>query len=106
MQKRPVAVIVNLVYQGVSDSGLPDDEQELTLMDQFEEQLADRLEQSLDAVFALAVTSDGTRDLFFYVSAPPSEDDLEDLISSLEPPVNFDFSFHQDPDWHPYTTLA
>ena len=101
----PHVVIVNLIYREVREDGLPAADEELSRLDATEESVADQLQAAFGALFGLIVTSDGTRDLFFFLPEPESDDAIEAVIESCEPRVGYDFSMHEDPSWEPYVEL-
>ena len=76
----PHVVIVNLVYRQVREDGLPAAEEELSRLDATEESVADQMQAAFGALFGLIVTSDGTRDLFFLLREPESDDAMEAVI--------------------------
>jgi len=98
----PHVVIVNLAYEDLSPEGLPASGVELSNMDETEESIADRMSDVFGALFGLIVTSDGTRDLFFFLPMPPGDDAIQDAIDDATPSVDYDFSVHDDPLWRPY----
>jgi hypothetical protein len=101
----PVALLVNLVYTHRGPDGLPQDEDELSRLDRTEEAVADRFEAVCQALFALVVTGDGTRDLFLYLPKRDSEDEIARHLRWASPEVDYDFTLHEDPDWRPYQDL-
>ena len=105
-QQFPYTVLVSLAYTERSPTGQPCDEDELCRLDETEELIGDAMESRLGALFALCVTSDGTRDLFFFVSEMPTDARIEQLIESIEPRVKYSFERLHDPEWHPYWSLS
>lgn len=103
---RPVILIVNLVFQGLADDEIPSDSEELHRADDTEERIADRLEARRDALFIMAVTSDGTRDLFFALPSTVPDAEIEHLIEECKPSVDYGFSLHDDPEWAPYAHMG
>lgn len=101
----PYCVILNLIYHERAPDGLPGDEQELYRLDRAEEALADRFVSECNAHFAVVVTGDGTRDLFFFLPRSTSRQQIAQIIQAVAPEVDFDFSLHHDPAWRPYHDL-
>ena len=101
----PHAIIVNLAYQRRDNDGMPIYQSELENLDATEESIADQMHQSFRALFGLVVTSDGTRDLFFFLPAVPDEDAIQEALDAAEVSVDYDFSVHGDPEWRPYISL-
>jgi hypothetical protein len=52
------------------------------------------------------VTSEGTRDLFFFVSQLPGDEDVDRLIQSVALEVDYRFELLHDPEWRPYRDLV
>ena len=101
----PWVVIVNLAYQPRDEDGMPAYQSELENLDATEESVADQMHKAFGALFGLVVTSDGTRDLFFFLPHAPHEDALQTAIEAADPSVDYDFFVRDDPDWRPYVQL-
>ncbi len=101
----PYVVIVYLLYQHRDSDGMPTCRSELENLDATEEAIATRMERTFDALFGLVVTSDGTRDLFFFLPAESDGNNVEDAIQDAEPSVDYDFSVRHDSLWQPYVNL-
>lgn len=103
---RPFVLMVSLVYENIDPEGFPTDESELNLADFAEESIADLFAEEFDAWFGMSVTSDGTRDLFFFLPSSVSDEKLEEAINSVEPPLDYDFFITEDAEWVPYELMA
>jgi hypothetical protein len=101
----PHVIMVNLAYEDVAADGMPADHTELENLDTTEESIADQMLTVFGALFGLVVTSDGTRDLFFFLPTRQTEDAIEAAIDATAPSVDYDFSIHHDPLWQPYVKL-
>ena len=103
---RPFVLMVSLVYENIDSEGFPTDESELNLADFAEELIADLFSEEFDAWFGMSVTSDGTRDLFFFLPSSVDDEKLEEAINSVEPPLDYDFFITEDGEWVPYERMA
>jgi hypothetical protein len=102
----PHLVLVSLLYRGLSPDGQPASPEEWARLDGTEERIADAMWDRYRAHFALIVTSNGRRDLFFFLAAPASDAETDELIQSIEPNVDYEFSFVHDAEWRPYRDLV
>jgi hypothetical protein len=98
--------LIYLVFRYKGVEGLPTYRSELDAADQFEEKVAREIESTFNGVFALAVTHDGTRVLFFWMPAAVDESVIEQTLESLSPPIDFDFGIQHDPKWAPYHSMG
>jgi len=101
----PELLLVTLVFHQVTPEGLPSSGAELDRLDNTEEVIADQVCSRYDAQFAMCVTTNGTRDLFFFLPSLPTEKELAKAIDACEPAVDYDFTLHHDPNWKPYVTM-
>ena len=98
-------LLVSLIYHEKAADGLPGSAEELGRLDEAEETVADRICQRHPAQFVMCVTTDGTRDLFLFLSRRPDEDEVAQLLESCSLPVDYDFGLQHDPAWRPYMTI-
>lgn len=103
---RPFVLMVSLIYELTDDDGLPTDEAELIWGDETEEAIADWFAAHHDGWFGMAVTSDGTRDLFMFLPSMLKDQDIEEAINSTSPTLDYDFFITEDPDWVPYEMMG
>jgi hypothetical protein len=102
----PHLVLVSLLYRGVAGDGQSATPEEWARLDETEERIADAMCARFAAHFALIVTSNGRRDLFFFLAAPAGDAETDALIQSIEPSVDYELSFVYDPEWRPYRDLV
>ena len=98
-------LLVSLIYREQGDSGLPGSDEELQRVDNTEEAIADRICSRYGALYALCVTSAGTRDLFLFLPSRPTDEEIAEEIEACSPSVDYDFALRHDPAWRPYVTL-
>lgn len=101
----PTLLLVSLIYHEKSKNGLPASNAELYRLDSTEEQIADHFCAHNGALFALCVTTNGTRDIFLFVRRKPTEEELAAAFHTLSPSVDYDFALRQDSEWRPFMTL-
>ncbi len=101
----PHLALVSLLYREVAADGRPADGDEWARLDSTEERLADAMQSRFGACFALCVTSDGSRDLFFFLSTAITEEEADDLVQSIRPAVDYEIAIIYDPEWRPYREL-
>jgi hypothetical protein len=104
--ERPYIILVSLIYRVAGADGRPSSEEELVRLDRTEEAIADVMQAHHGARFGLAVTGGGTRDLFFFVRDCAADEEVERLIQSIAPQVDYQFEQLHDPQWQPYWDLA
>lgn len=103
---RPFVLMVSLVYENVDPEGFPTDDAELNFADFAEESIADLFAEEFDAWFGMSVTSDGTRDLFFFLPSSATDEKLEEAINAIDPPLDYDFFITEDAEWVPYELMS
>jgi hypothetical protein len=101
----PTVLLVSLIYHEVAPDGLPASSEELDRVDRTEEAIADHFCSKYDALYALCVTTNGTRDLFLFLPRRPIEQELATDFEACSPSVDYDFSLRHDPEWRPFMTL-
>jgi hypothetical protein len=84
---------------------LPSSSEELQRLDSTEESVADYFCSRFHALFALCVTADGTRDIFFYLTEAPIEEEVAAAFEACNMLVDYDFAIRPDPEWRPFMTL-
>ena len=101
----PTGLLISLVYHEKKEDGLPSSSDELQRLDTTEESVADYFCSRFQALFAMCVTADGTRDIFLYLPGGPAEEQIARAFEACDVLVDYDFSIQPDPQWHPYSTL-
>lgn len=102
----PYVLTVTLVFGVVDEDGMPGNAAELDAADGAEEAIADRFEADHGALFGMAITSDGGRDLFLFLPKELSEAEIEHAIDAEDLPLDYDFAVEKDPDWQAYSYLS
>ncbi len=101
----PYLVLVTLVYKELDLEGFPVDADEALALDETEVRLADALEKNFKAHFAMAITSGGARDLFFFHPDATTDTTADALVQLIEPAVDYEISLVHDPIWRPYREI-
>lgn len=99
--------MVSLAFAEPDNHGLPRQE-ESARVDQFEQRLAQLLEQDHNAVFAFALTFDGGRDLFFYLHTDPGDEAIEKMVAQSAAPCLIEFQIDEEEEdpWSLYDSFA
>jgi len=103
---KPTVIMLTIIVTQTNQLSLPANDAELNALDAVEEQVADLFCQTFAAEFALTVTCDGTRDLFFYTAKVPSDNEIENEMAHLNLTYDYDFVVQEDANWDPYEILC
>jgi hypothetical protein len=104
-EKYPYTLLLSLIYRARAADGTPSDGEEWQRLDRTEETAAEKFCREQGALFGLVVTSDGTRDVFFFLPKPLEEAVVEAVIQSSNPEVDYHFEIIHDPEWKPYERI-
>jgi len=100
----PFELIVSMLYEELQEEGLPGTEEELELLAENEEVIADYFCKHHGAIFAMCVTSDGARDLFLFVKKKLSNSEIEHSLAASSPTIDYQFNLRSSPDWGVYSS--
>ena len=103
---RPYTLLVSLEFAQLDGDRLPNDAAEIEAVEAAEEDLADLFVDDCGGWYGLHVTSDGTRDFFFFLPEKPEDSQVEDAIDQLGVEFEYDFWIEHDPEWLPYNDLS
>jgi len=100
-------VLVVIYFNSTGDSGLPQSEADLTVVDDIEEVFKSRLEEDGTAILALIVTHDGARELYFYSSDPDAAiEHWEQTLRRRIQTHQVQFKVRPDAEWEVYADFA
>lgn len=102
----PYTLFLSLIYINKAANGTPSSSGEWQRLDRTEEKIADKFCIEHGALFAVSVTSNGTRDVFLFLPQSLEDSAAEALIQSAAPEVDYRFEIIQDPAWIPYDRVA
>ncbi len=101
----PYLLLVTLTYTNLGGDGRPSDEAESARLDASEVRIADALQAHFGAYYALCITSNGTRDLFFFHAAPTNGEAADGVVKAAGPTVGYELTLVYDPEWRPYNGM-
>lgn len=98
-------LIISVRLQQPKDNGLPSDE-ELVILDNFEDALRPLLQEQMESLLAVVMTTDGFRDFIFYTSDMNSAVRRFQVLQPSFGNLQIDVSSKPDKQWTQYERFS